>query len=211
MHIQSTNYIANTSSAASDATIASPVSYSTSSTIYSSVMIDIQSMLDKISLMFKSLRDQTQERQIQQRTNSFTLLEAKLVKQKAANAAEAKAGYLSASLSIAGAITGGGFGAAGIKKNVQNTMSAMSMNTLASQLLPKMMEAGGSFADTSIRQNEVNPNKIAGDTIANHKEIYDKDRERTENKADDFARQVLKTQEAINAMFREFTNAAMMK
>jgi hypothetical protein len=174
-------------------------------------MIDIQSMLDKISLMFKSLRDQTQERQIQQRTNSFTLLEAKLVKQKAANAAEAKAGYLSASLSIAGAITGGGFGAAGIKKNVQNTMSAMSMNTLASQLLPKMMEAGGSFADTSIRQNEVNPNKIAGDTIANHKEIYDKDRERTENKADDFARQVLKTQEAINAMFREFTNAAMMK
>jgi len=208
MQIQSSSYTGNTpvqTHNSATATLA-PASQS-----YSGALMDIQSMLDKISLMFKSLRDQTQDRQVQQRSNSFTLLEGKLDKKKVANAAEAKAGYLAAGMSIGGAVVGGALGVKGIKNGTDGVMGGMSKSMLGSQLVPKMAEAGGSFAETSVRQNEVNPAKLASETIAGHQEIYDKDRERTENKADDFARQVLKTQEAINTVFREFTNAAMIK
>lgn len=170
-------------------------------------LMDIQSMLDKISLMFKSLRDQTQDRQVAQKANSFQMIEAKMEKKKAANDAEIKAGYLSAGLSIGGAVAGGIFGGIGLK----NAVGTVSKSTLASQFLPKLTEAGGGFADASIRQNEVNPNRLMSETISAHQEIYDKDRERTENKADEFARQVLKVQESINTIYREFTNAATMK
>lgn len=170
-------------------------------------LMDIQSMLDKISVLFKSLRDQTQDRQVAQKANSFKMIEAKLEKKKAANGAETKAGFLSAGLAIGGAVAGGVFGGIGLK----NAAGQISKSTLASQFLPKLTEAGGGFAETSIRQNEVNPNRLMSETIQGYQEIYDKDRERTENKADDFARQVLKTQEAINNIYREFTNAAQMK
>lgn len=204
MQIQSvTPSIANAEKSADVAGI-SPVNAMPSP---ANALMDIQSMLDKITVMFKSLRDQTQDRQVSQRANSFKMIEAKLEKKKAANDAEAKAGFLSAGMAIGGAVAGGVFGGIGLR----NTTNGVSKSTLASQFLPKFAEAGGGFADTTIRQNEVNPNRMMSDTIQGYQEIYDKDRERTENKADEFARQVLKTQEAINNIYREFTNAAQMK
>ncbi|MRT05906.1 hypothetical protein [Ewingella americana] len=171
-------------------------------------LMDIQSMLDKVSLLFKSLRDQTQDRQVSQRSNSFKMIEAKLEQKKKANDAEAKAGFLSAGLGLGGAVVGGGFGVKGVKNSAQGITGK---STLTSQLFPKLTEASGGIAETQIRQSEVNPARLQAETISGHQEIYDKDRERTENKADEFARQVLKTQEAINNIFREFNQAAQMK
>jgi hypothetical protein len=187
----------------------SPASFSNCT---GNAMTDIQSMMNKISLLFKDLRDINQERSNNQRATSIKLMDSKLEKKREANNSEFKANMMNAGFSLGGAVIGSGMGAMGIHKSAKmGTETAGSMWSVGGQASGKLLESGGALSDSIEKTQNANPLRMESETLATFQDLNDKERSKSDNKADEFSRQFIKSREMMTAMYKEFSSIVMGK